>query len=110
MAKESLTQSEITHYTNLWCRSKGISASDLENHKQIDDVMLLLHIHDEFSKDFTKSEQATWGQKWGWCYNRQLPLKKKYKQALETICLQVLVRRQAKQQARDKIKQLRQTV
>ena len=105
-----LSQSELRHYTNLWCREKGIHSYDLENHPQIDDIMLLLAIKDEFGTEFSKSEQAIWGQKWGWCYNRQLPLKNKYRLALETLCITVLERRKAKQKALDKIQKLRQVV
>lgn len=108
MAQQSLSPREIEHYTNYWCKCRGITAEDLASHPQIDDIMLLLHIHDEFSQDFSKSEQSVWGQKWGWCYNRQLPLKKKYRLKLEQICLSALARRQAKQAAREKIQQLRQ--
>jgi hypothetical protein len=107
MAQEPLSHSELRHYTNLWCRSKGIHATDLETHSQIDDIMLLLAIKDEFGQEFTKSEQAVWGQKWGWVYNRKFPLKKKYRLALEQLCLTILERRQACQKARDKIKNLR---
>lgn len=110
MADDFLSQSEITHYTNLWCRSKGISSDDLTRHPQIDDIILLLRIKDEFGAEFTKSEQAIWGQKWGWCYNRKFALKNKYRLKLEQLCLTILARRQAKQKAINKIKQLRQIV
>jgi hypothetical protein len=110
MINESLSVSEITHYTNWWCRSKGISANDLSKHKQIDDVMLLLHISEEFKSNFNLSEQSTWGALWDWTYHRSYPLKAKHKLKLETICTQALVRRQQKQNQIEKIRQLRQAV
>jgi len=98
------------HLTNLFCAKRGITADDLARHKQIDDVMLMLHINDEFKSDFNLSEQATWGALWDWTYHKQYPLKAKHKIKLETICIQAIERRQAQQKKIDRIRQLRQKV
>ncbi|CAB4153764.1 hypothetical protein UFOVP641_24 [uncultured Caudovirales phage] len=98
------------HLTNLFCKKRGIKAEDLARHKQIDDVMLLLHINEEFRPEFNLSEQASWGAIWDWTYHKKFPLKAKHKIKLELICIQALNRRKDKLKKIEKIKQLRQTV
>jgi hypothetical protein len=82
---QSLSNSEKTHYTNLWCREKGIHASDLEKHPQADDVVLLIKFREQLWPYMEKSEQGVWAALWSWTYTRQLALKKKHLQQLENI-------------------------
>lgn len=98
------------HLTNIFCKKRGITADDLARHKQIEDVMLMLHINEEFKGDFNLNEQACWGALWDWTYHKKFPLKAKHKSKLELICIQAIKRRQAHQKQIEKIKQLRQRV
>lgn len=98
------------HLTNIFCKKRGIKADDLARHKQIDDVMLLLHINDEFKNEFNDIEQGVWAAYWGMVYHKKFSLKAKHKTKLEKIILGVLKRRQALEKKIEKIKQLRQKV
>lgn len=115
MATENkLSPSEIIHYTNYWCRSKGISTKDLESHPQIEDVMLLLKFREGMWSKLNRSEQAHWGAYWNWCYHRKFLLKKKHLKKLELITEEATQRHLIKiikqSKARQRIHELRQTV
>jgi hypothetical protein len=102
-----MPQTLIQGVTNYWCRMKGIHSRDLDSHPQIDDVMLLLKYRDGMWIKLNTSEQAHWGAIWDWTYHRKLPLKTKHLAKLELITIQAEQRHRKKQQAIDKIKQLR---
>jgi hypothetical protein len=87
MAELPLTRSELNHYTNLWCRQKGIHASDLDKHPQIDDVILMLVWRGDMWKKLNKSEQAVWGAYWNTVYHKQRPIHKKALKKLEQITI-----------------------
>lgn len=111
---QTLSKSEITYYTNYWCKSKGISAKDLEAHPQIDDVVLLINYRDSMWSKLNKSEQAHWGAVWDWCYHRKFALKKKHLKKFESIIQEANQRHTEKLnkilKARNKIFQLRHPV
>ena len=109
MAQEPLSHSEITHYTNLWCRSKGISAKDLENHPQADDLVLLINIREATWHMLNSQEQGVWAAYWGWVYTKGYSLKNKHINKLESVTYQALTRYNQIQQARKKIKVRRLT-
>ena len=109
MANLPLSQSEITHYTNLWCRSKGISAKDLEKHPQADDLVLLINIREATWHMLNSQEQGVWAAYWGWVYTKKFSLKNKHIKKLEAITYQALARYNNLEQARKKIKVRRLT-
>lgn len=108
MANElPLSKSEITHYTNYWCKSKGISAKDLEIHPQADDVVLLVNIREAAWHMYNSKEQGVWSAYWGWVYSKKFPLKKKHLKKLQAVTEAALQRHKLKQQAGEKIRQMR---
>jgi hypothetical protein len=82
-----LTQSELNHYTNLWCREKGIYSKDLESHPHADDVVLMLRIREDMFDKFNQSEQAVWGAYWNIVYYKRRPIHKKALKKLEQITI-----------------------
>jgi hypothetical protein len=109
-----LSSSEVTHYTNWWCRSKGIKSKDLDSHPSINDVVFLIQFRDAMWSKLNKSEQAFWGAIWDWTYHKGFQLKKKHLTKAEQVVVDAETRYQAKQnqiiKARNKISQLRQVV
>jgi len=108
----SLTVSELNHYTNLWCRERGIHASDLEKHPRADDIVLLLRFREELWHKLNKNEQSCWAGYWSSIYVKKNKLKLKALKKLEQITI-TATDRHLKQiihtaQLRQKIKQLKQ--
>ena len=110
----TLSSTEVTHYTNLWCREKGIHSKDMEKHPQADDVVLLVRWREEMWQKLTKSEQSFWSALWSWTYHRKYSLKKKHLTKLEKITLQATDRHLKniviKAQQQQKIRQLRSVI
>ena len=110
---EALTQSELAHYTNLWCKSKGISSRDLTQHPQADDIILLVNFRQELWPHMTKSHQASWGAFWSYSYTWKKPLRKKHLVKLENISISAINTKKFKDiqanEQRQRIRQLRQT-
>lgn len=104
---ESLTKKQLQHFTNIWCRENGIKQRDLTNHPNIDDVILLVNFRNEFWRDLTKIEQATWSGFWSIIYHRHFTLKAKHLAKLELMAQSALFQRQRTQQRRSKIQALR---
>jgi hypothetical protein len=116
----SLSTSELKHYTNLWCKELGIKSSDLGQvvfndgkvkhksaHPQIEDVVLLANIRNEFWGQLNNQDRGVIAGLWGMVYTQRYPLKKKHLQKLENI-IQAITKAQLKQQfKRNKIKALR---
>jgi hypothetical protein len=109
-----LSHRELQHYTNLWCRQKGIHASDLESHYQADDVVLLIKWREEMWHILTKSEQSFWAAVWSWTYHKKYSLKQKHLTKLEKITIQATNRHLKnmiiKAQQQQKIRQLRSVI
>jgi hypothetical protein len=109
-----MAQTLIEGVTNYWCRTKGIHSKDLEIHPQMDDVILLIKYRDSMWNKLNRSEQAHFGAVWSWCYHNKFALKQKHLKKLELITTQATTRYLKTQiqlaKARQKIRQLRQTV
>jgi hypothetical protein len=110
-----LTQSELkTYYTNVWCKEKGITAKDLGQHPQADDVVLLVKWREEMWIKLTKKEQGAWAAFWSWTYHNKYPLKRKHLIKLEKITLEAVDRHLKnsiiQSQQRQKIRQLRSVI
>lgn len=72
-----------------WLKSHGVTVKDLDTHKQINDIVLLINIRQQFWYAMTASEQATWGGYWNVVYRNSKPLKLKALKKFETIIEQV---------------------
>ena len=73
MYNTNITQNQMIGY---WAKSKGISLKDLEGHKHIDDVILLLKIKDALGPQMSKSELASWGGIWSSVYVKRKKISK----------------------------------
>ena len=109
-----LSHRELQHYTNLWCRQKGIHASDLEKHPQADDVVLLIKWREEMWTKLDKSEQGFFAALWSYAYTNKCSLKQKHLTKLEKITIQAtnkhLKNMIIKAQQKQKIRQLRSVI
>ena len=96
---------------NYWCRTKGIHYQDLTQHRQIDDVVILVNFIEEYQKDFTAKQRVELHLIWHSCYTNNKPLGTKYLKALLHVGERINHIRnskaKAKQKARAKIKALR---
>ena len=102
-----ISQREITKIANDFCRSKGISYSDLTNHPNLDDVMILIRIRDSYWDVLTSEERGIWGAYWGFAYVKSFRLKDKHITKIERIVKYGEYRKNQKEQARNKIRKLR---
>ncbi len=75
-------------YFNKWCREREITFYDLDNHPQIDDLILLIRIKEEFHRYMTKSHHALWGAIWDIVYNRKNKISEKNLKKLEKLTLE----------------------
>jgi hypothetical protein len=73
----------IQGVTNYWCRTLGIHNRDLDQHPQIDDVIILIKFIQEYEREFTPKQRVLAWVMWDWCYVKRRPLTKKYLKALE---------------------------
>lgn len=110
----ALTKQELQHYTNLWCRQKGIHSKDLEKHLQADDVVLLIKWREEMWDKLDKSEQGFFAALWSYAYTNKCSLKQKHLTKLEKITIQATNRHLKnmviKAQQKQKIRQLRSVI
>ena len=106
---QTLEQEQLLGY---WLKRKGITRKDIETHKQIDDVVLLLRWKDAMHSLLNASELSVWGAYWGYTYKKRKALKKKSLKKLEQITITATQRhtqQQSKaQQQQQRIKALRQ--
>jgi hypothetical protein len=84
---ESLSKSEIQHYTNYWCKTKGISIKDIESHPRADDIVLLVAFRDAMWDKLNLSEQGCWAGYWNSVYKKKNKLKIKGLNKLEQITI-----------------------
>jgi hypothetical protein len=105
-----LTNYELTHYTNMWCRSVGIKSRDLTKHPQIDDVIILVKFHQEFWFDLDSQQRGVWAALWSWVYHKQFSLKAKHLNKLANITASVIGRRTKAEKTRQHIKALRESI
>ena len=94
----------IAEQTSYWLKSKGLTLTDLTHHEQIDDVILLANIKDEFRNDFNLAQE-------GYVYHNKHSLKSKHLNKLNIILTELQSQRQAKLHRlaiqRDKISRLK---
>jgi hypothetical protein len=105
---EPLSPREKLHYTNMWCRSIGIKSIDLETHKSIDDVVLLVNFRQEFWSDMDSSQRGIWAALWSWSYHKSLELRPKHINQLTSITNSVIFKRQKQAQRLGTIRQMRE--
>lgn len=107
-----MTNYLISGVTNYWCRTKGFHSIDLEKHPQMDDVILLIKFRDEYWNEMNKSHKTSYYCFFEWVYKRKNELRQKHLIKLKQIALNLENNRLAKklkqQQAKSKIKSLRQ--
>ena len=72
-----------------WLKTHGVTVADLDCHKQINDVVLLITIRQEFWHCMSASEQGVWAAYWDIVYNKSKALKPKALKKFETIIQQV---------------------
>lgn len=89
-----------------WLKSHGVTVKDLDSHKQINDVVLLINIRQQYWHAMSSSEQASWGGYWNVVYRNSKPLKPKALKRFETI-IQQINQRQTKIQVLRQINQLK---
>ena len=61
-----------------WLKSRGLTLNDLEKHKQLDDLILLLKIKQQTQDIFNQSEHAHWGALWNIVHKSKKQLRKKH--------------------------------
>jgi hypothetical protein len=104
-----LSNSEKTHYTNWWCRRMGFKSKDLNEHPQIDDVVLLVNWTNEFW-DCPKFWKPIIERIWSYVYIHKMPMKKSHIKRLEKITQGMIAWRSKRQMQIEKIRTLRKTV
>ena len=101
----------IAEQTSYWLKSKGLTLTDLTHHEQIDDVILLANIKDEFRNDFNLAQEGYWEALWSYVYHNKHSLKSKHLNKLNIILTELQSQRQAKLHRlaiqRDKISRLK---
>jgi hypothetical protein len=104
----TLSSSQKQYYTNYWCKTLGIKSKDLEDHPQIDDVIMLIRLRQDLWSLMSINEQSIWSGIWSWVYHHKYILTKKNLDKLEKIVSNIQFRQQLHQAQRNKIKQIRQ--
>ena len=107
MPQSPLSNQEIRHYTNLWCREQGIHSRDLETHPQMDDVVLLINFREVFWPHMDSRERGIWAAYWGRTYTQKYPMKKSYFNQLEIITKSAEFRQHKQAQRVETIKAMR---
>lgn len=102
-----LSQKEIEHYTNYWCRCKGIRAKDLTTHPYIKDVVILIQWRDHFWNKANKSEQHHWSVLWNIVYESKRPAAQSKWEKLHTQTENIISKQQQLETQRQTIKALR---
>lgn len=111
-AQIPLTKDELRHYTNYWCKTKGISSKDLDTHPRADDLTLLIAFRDAMWDKLNQKERGCWAGYWSSIYVKKNKLKPKALNKLEQITITATDRHLTTlvktSQQRQKIKALRQ--
>jgi len=72
-----------------WLKNHGVTVADLDKHKQITDVILLINIRQQCWQYMTKNEQSVWGAYWSIVYTKSKALNKRALTKFEHIAQQV---------------------
>ena len=83
-----------------WLRGHGISASDLETHPRIQNVIALLNIRQSFWTLMNDQERGVWAAYWSIVYHKRRPLKPKAWDKFEKIAKSIDNRQQLIHQLR----------
>jgi AICAR transformylase/IMP cyclohydrolase PurH len=122
-----LSKTELTHYTNMWCKELGIKSVDLgcqyrvgedgkmireeKVHPAIDDVIMLIRFREELWTDMNKHQRKSWDCFWKWTYTLKKQSRQKHLIKLEKIASDVhnnrLYKSIIKQAQRERIKMFR---
>jgi len=107
MTVRQFTHEELEHLTRYWCRTQGIHDKDLLKHPQIDDVIILVRVIQEYFQELTASKRIHLHILWDWVYRQKKPLTKRQCKQLTRLIHQLENIRYHRQQnlikARDKI-------
>lgn len=95
------------HFTNYWCKTKGITARDLETHPQADDLVILVHWKDSLWHQANPAERGMWAFMWGIIYNQKSKAKNKHWRKFEAMTAQIHNRQKELNHQREKIKAMR---
>jgi hypothetical protein len=94
----------LDHYTNLWCKQKGISMRVIEQHPQADDVVMLVNWRDAMWDKLDKKQQGSFAGIWSYVYSYKKPIRQKHLTKLESITLAAMASHIKQQQAQARIK------
>jgi hypothetical protein len=72
-----------------WLQSHGVTVADLDRHKQISDITLLINIRQQLWTQMTRNEQSVWGAYWNVVYKDSKPLNAKALKKFENIAEQI---------------------
>lgn len=65
---------EIEHLTRYWCRTLGIHSKDIDQHPQIDDVIILIKVLKEYLNELQDSKRLHLAILWDWVYKQKKAL------------------------------------
>lgn len=83
-----------------WLSSLGVTAQDLEQHRQLPDVIAMLNIRHALWALMTSREQTAWRQVWHMVFDQQRPIHTRTWQRLEQITQSIQQRQQLIHQLR----------
>jgi hypothetical protein len=127
MALQSESTVTVLDLTNYWCKTLGIQSKDLgcgvrrtdkgiqidnqTSHPQIDDVILLIKVLQEYFEELTATKRIHLHILWDWVYKQKKPLTKKHCKQLTRLITQLENHRyhikKNKQKQRQRIKALK---
>jgi hypothetical protein len=125
MNNKTLSKSQLTQYTTLWCLEHGIKPRDLgcgtvitedgtarpyqNAHPAIDDVIILIKLKEEFWNVWDKSERGIWSGFWSSAYHHGFAFKAKALKKIETLANSGTYKQQQQKLKQQKIRQLRES-
>jgi hypothetical protein len=105
----SLTQREIQHYTNLWCKQQGFKNRELNNELTADNLVLLVIVKQEHWQYMDKKSKAVWNGLHSMLI-KGYPFKEKHLKSVEKIIEQATKTKQKDSVIKAKIKQLKSAI
>jgi hypothetical protein len=79
-------------YRSQWCKIKGITNDEINQHPHRADLLLLLTFREALWNQLDLSQQATWGAYWGKVYYHNYKLHKQALTKLEMITIDITAR------------------
>jgi hypothetical protein len=105
----TLTQREIQHYTNLWCKQQGFKNRELDNELTADNLVLLVIVKQEHWQHMDKSSKAVWNGLHSMLI-KGYPFKEKHLKSVEKIIEQATKTKLKDSVIKAKIKQLKSDI